>query len=233
MPDLFARNKDQAARRMAANEGVLVVGLGRFGRSLALELVSCGVEVLGIDADPQIVQDNSVLLTHCVRADSTSEEALRQLGVDEFERAVVAIGTHLEASLLTASLLKNLGVGNIWAKAISEAHGRILEQLGIEHVVYPEHEMGRRVAHLVKGRMMDFIQFEPDYAMVKTDPPAMLLGKPLSQTGVRRAHGVTVVGVRQPNGPFTHATGDTVLQAGDTIIVSGLPNDVEKFSEIR
>lgn len=233
MPDLFGRNEDQAARRMGANDSVVVIGLGRFGRSVSLELVSCGVEVLGIDADVQIVQDLSVSLTHCVRADSTSEEALRQLGVEEFNRAVVAIGTHIEASLLTASLLKNLGVGNIWAKAISVAHGRILEQLGIEHVVYPEHEMGRRVAHLVKGRMMDFIQFEPDYAMVKTDPPGMLLGRPLSQTGVRRTHGVTVVGVRQANGPFTHATGDTVLQPGDTIIVSGLPNDVEKFSEIR
>ena len=231
MPDLFARGKDPSSRR--TEDSVLVVGLGRFGRSLALELVSCGVEVLGIDADGQIVQDMSALLTHCVRADSTSEEALRQLGVEEFDRAVVAIGTHLESSLLTASLLKNLGVGTIWAKAISEPHGRILEQLGIEHVVYPEHEMGRRVAHLVKGRMLDFIQFEPDYAMVKTDPPAMLLGRPLSQTGVRRAHGVTVVGVRKPDGPFSHATGETVLERGDTIIVSGLPNDVERFSEIR
>jgi trk system potassium uptake protein len=232
VPDLFSR-KDDTGRRASVNDGVLVVGLGRFGRSLALELASCGVEVLGIDEDPQIVQDLSVSLTHCVRADSTSEEALRQLGVEEFDRAVVAIGTHLEASLLTASLLRNLGVGTIWAKAISEAHGRILEQLGIEHVVYPEHEMGRRVAHLVKGRMLDFIQFEPDYAMVKTDPPAMLLGTPLSSTGVRRKHGVTVVGVRKPDGPFTHATGDTVLHPGDTIIVSGLPNDVEKFSDIR
>jgi len=233
VPELFGRGKDQAARRLAAHDSVLIVGLGRFGRSVALELVSCGVEVLGIDADPEIVQDLSVSLTHCVRADSTNEEALRQLGVEEFDRAVVAIGTHIESSLLTASLLKAMGVTNIWAKAISLAHGRILEQLGIEHVVYPEHEMGRRVAHLVKGRMLDFIQFEPDYAMVKTDPPAMLLGTPLSQTGVRRRHGVTVVGVKEANGPFTHATGETVLKPGDTIIVSGLPIDVEKFSEIR
>lgn len=232
MPDLFTRSKDRSGGRIG-NDAVVVVGLGRFGRSLALELVASDVEVLGIDADTQIVQDLSVSLTHCVRADSTSEEALRQLGVQDFDRAVVAIGTHIEASLLTASLLKNLGVSNIWAKAISVAHGRILEQLGIEHVIYPEHEMGRRVAHLVKGRMMDYIQFEPDYALVKTAPPAMLVGKPLSQTGVRRAHGVTVVGVRPPAGLFTHATGDTVLHEGDTIIVSGLPHAVERFSELR
>ena len=231
MPDLFTR-RDRTARGIGS-DAVVVVGLGRFGRSVALELVASDVEVLGIDADAQIVQDLSVSLTHCVRADSTSEEALRQLGVQEFDRAVVAIGTHIEASLLTASLLRNLGIGTIWAKAISVPHGRILEQLGIEHVVYPEHEMGRRVAHLVKGRMMDYIQFEPDYAMVKTSPPAMLLGKPLSQTGVRRAHGVTVVGVRPPGGPFTHATGDTVLSSGDTIIVSGLPRAVERFSELH
>lgn len=93
--------------------------------------------------------------------------------------------------------------------------------------------MGRRVAHLVKGRMQDFIQFEPDFAMVKTEPPKLLLGMPLSESGVRRAHGVTVVGVKKPGGSFTHATGETVLAAGDTVILSGRPGDVEKFSELR
>jgi len=233
MPDLFHRSKDTTARRLADIDSVVVIGLGRFGRSLAGELVSLGTEVLGIDADETTVQEMSTVLTHVVRADSTSEEALRQLAVQEFDRAVVAIGTHLEASLLTASLLKNLGVANIWAKAISEAHGRVLEQLGIEHVVYPEHEMGRRVAHLVRGRMIDFIQFEPDYAMVKTVPPAMLLGTPLSQTGVRRAHGITVVGVKGAGGQWSHATGDTVLAQGDTVIVSGRPQAVETFSNLR
>lgn len=233
MPDLFHRGKDQTARRLAEIDSVVVIGLGRFGRSLAQELVRCGTEVLGIDADEKTVQEMSTALTHVVRADSTSEEVLRQLAVQEFDRAVVAIGTHIEASLLTASLLKNMGVANIWAKAISEAHGRVLEQLGIEHVIYPEHDMGRRVAHLVKGRMIDFIQFEPDYAMAKTAPPTLLLGRPLSQTGVRRAHGITVVGVRSADGQWTHATGDTVLEPGDTVIVSGRPNEVERFSDLR
>lgn len=233
MPELFHRGKDQTARRLAEIDSVVVIGLGRFGRSLATELMDSGTEVLGIDADEDIVQEMSTSLTHCARADSTNESALRQLAVHEFDRAVVAIGSHIEASLLTASLLKGMGIGNLWAKAISEAHGRILDQLGIEHVVYPEHEMGRRVAHLVKGRMLDFIQFEPDYAMVKTVPPAMLLGVPLSQSGVRRGHGVTVVGVKKPGGSFAHATGETVLEAGDTVIVSGRPAAVETFSDLR
>ncbi len=184
--DLFRRDKDPAVRRLAEIDSVAVIGLGRFGRALAIELMDADTEVLGIDSDDHIVQEMSTQLTHVVRADSTSEEALRQLGIQEFDRAVVAIGTHIEASLLTASLLINMGISNIWAKAISHAHGRILDQLGVSHVVYPETEMGRRVAHLVKGRMLDFIEFERDFAMVKTVPPQMLLDMPLSQTGVRR-----------------------------------------------
>lgn len=230
MPDLFRRPRDVRDTRI---DSVVVIGLGRFGQSLALELMACDTEVLGIDEDAEIVQEMSTRLTHCVRADSTSEAAMRQLAVHEFDRAVVAIGTHIEASLLTASLLKNIGVAHIWAKAINVAHGRILDQLGITHVVYPEHEMGRRVAHLVKGRMQDFIEFEPDFAMAKTAPPALLLGKPLSESGVRRAHGVTVVGVKRPGGSFTHATGETVLEEGDVVILSGVPRDVERFSELR
>ena len=232
MPDLFGR-RDAEPRRIAAADSVVVIGLGRFGRAVATELVDSDTEVLGIDLEERLVQELSTELTHVVRADSTSEDALRQLAVQEFDRAVVAIGSNIEASLLTASLLKKLGIANIWAKAISEAHGRILEQLGIPHVVYPEHEMGRRVAHLVRGRMLDFIQFEPDYAMVKTAPPTALLGVPLSQTGDRRQHGITVVGVKNPGSPWTHATGDTVLSPGDLVIVSGEPNAVEKFSDLR
>jgi trk system potassium uptake protein TrkA len=225
--------KEPALRRIAAADSVVVIGLGRFGRAVAEELEDSGTEVLGIDLSEEAVQEMSVKLTYCVRADSTNEDALRQLAVEDFERAVVSIGTHIEASLLTASLLRKLGVTHIWAKAISEAHARILGELGISHVVRPEHDMGRRVAHLVRGAMLDFIQFEPDYAMVKTKPPEFLLGTPLSQTGVRRRHGITVVGVKRPGGAFAHATGDTVLEAGDMIIVSGLPRSVERFSELQ
>ncbi len=231
--DLFRRDNDPAVRRLAGIDSVVVIGLGRFGRALALELMDAETEVLGIDTDDQIVQEMSTRLTHAVRADSTSEEALRQLGVQEFDRAVVAIGTHIEASLLTASLLMNMGITNIWAKAISQAHGRILDQLGVSHVVYPETEMGRRVAHLVKGRMLDFSQFERDLAMVKTVPPQMLLDMPLAHTGVRRQHGVTIVGVKKHGKSFTYATGDTVLTKGDMVIASGKPGAVEKFSELR
>jgi trk system potassium uptake protein len=212
--------------------GVVVIGLGRFGTSLALELLESDTEVLGIDSDAKTVQALSGTLTHVVEADSTDEEALRQLSVHEFERAVIGIGTNLEASILTASVVLGFGVPHVWAKAISHSHARILEQLGVHHVVRPEHDMGRRVAHLVRGRMLDYIEFEDGFAMVRTRPPEVLLGRPLGETHIRREHGVTVVAVKRANEDFTYATAETVLESGDQVIVSGRTRHVERFSEL-
>jgi trk system potassium uptake protein TrkA len=158
---------------------------------------------------------------------------MRQLGVHEFDRAVVAIGTDLEASILTASLLISLGVQDVWAKATSEAHGRILTQLGVHHVVYPEHDMGQRVAHLVRGRMLDYIEFEDDFAMVKTTPPADISGKRLADSGARSRYGITVVAIKRPGQDFTYATADTVEEADDTLIVAGRTRQTERFSELQ
>ncbi|MBO8193064.1 TrkA family potassium uptake protein [Streptomyces oryzae] len=229
----MVRKRTPKNRRSSPQDSVVVIGLGRFGRSLALELVDEETEVLGIDEDPEIVQAMAGSLTHAVRADSTKEDALRQLGVHEFDRAVVAIGTDLEASILTASLLISFGIENVWAKAISEAHGRILTQLGVQHVVYPEHDMGQRVAHLVRGRMLDYIEFEDDFALVKTNPPAEILDIPLARSAVRTQYGVTVVAIKRPGEGFTYATPDTVVKAEDTIIVAGRTRATERFSELR
>ena len=217
----------------AAGDAVVVIGLGRFGQALALELADEDTEVLGIDSDQEIVQSLSGSLTHVVRADSTREEALRQLAVHEFGRAVVGIGTNLEASILTASLLISFGIRDVWAKATSEAHGRILSQLGVHHVVYPEHDMGQRVAHLVRGRMLDYIEFEDDFALVKTNPPADVLGQRLAESEVRSRHGVTVVAIKRPGEGFTYATPDTVVERDDTIIVAGRTRHTERFSELN
>lgn len=213
-------------------DGVAVIGLGRFGKSLALELENDGVEVLGIDADEKRVRQMAGRLTHVIQADSTDDEALRQLSVHEFDRVVVAIGSDLESSVLTASILVAAGVPNVWAKAVSHSHARILTQLGVHHVVRPEHDMGQRVAHLVRGRMMDYIEFDDGYALVKTAPPAAILGRPLSETGVRSRFGVTITGVKRTGRRFTYATADTVLEAGDIVIASGERRAVERFSEI-
>ncbi|ELB93022.1 TrkA-N domain-containing protein [Rhodococcus wratislaviensis IFP 2016] len=208
------------------------MGLGRFGKSLALELMEQGTEVLGIDANEVVVQKISHRLTHAAVADTTDEESLRQLSVHDYDRAVVGIGSDLEASLLTASALINLAVPHVWAKAISNAHAKILRQIGVQHVVRPEHDMGKRVAHLVRGRMMDYIEFDDGFAMVKTTPPATVVGKRLGDTTVRSTYGVTVVAIKRPGEGFTYATADTVIEPGDTIIVSGQVRDTERFSDL-
>jgi trk system potassium uptake protein TrkA len=220
------------AKNIADAGGVVVLGLGRFGKSLALELEKDGVEVLGVERDAKRVQDLAGRLTHVVQADSTDVEAMRQLSVGEFGRAVIGIGNDLEASVLTAFVLRSLGVRNIWAKAVTESQAKILEQVGVEHVVRPEHDMGRRVAHLVRGKMIDYIEFDDGYAIVKTTPPRSILGKTLADAGVRSQHGVTVVGIKTRGKDFTYALPDSVAHEGDLIIVSGDRAKVERFSNL-
>jgi trk system potassium uptake protein TrkA len=220
------------ARNQRRTDAVVVIGLGRFGESVALELMEQNIDVLGIDGDIQLVDALSGRLTQVVSADSTNEEALRQLSVHEFDRAVIAIGSNIESSILTTSVVLGLGVPHVWAKAISHAHARILAQIGAHHVVRPEHDMGKRVAHLVGGRMLEYIEFEDGFAMAKTNPPNRLLGHPLGRTGVRSEHGVTVVAIKRTGQDFTYATAETVIEPGDTIIVSGATTEVEKFSEL-
>jgi len=218
--------------RGPADQRVAVIGLGRFGTSLANELMRRGWDVLGVDTDARLVQKYSDALTHSAVADCTDQETLRQLGVHEFTSAVVAIGTDIEASILVSSNLLEAKVPNIWAKAVSRQHGQILERLGVHHVVLPEHEMGERVAHLVTGRMLDFIEFDDDYALVKTVAPDIATGITLGQSQVRSRYGVTVVGIKRPGEDFTYATAETVVEKGDVIIVTGKTPAVEAFAEL-
>lgn len=211
---------------------VVVIGLGRFGSSLALELERNGTEVLGIDAMMKNVQPLVGELTHVVQADATDEEAMRQLGVHEFERAVIAIGTHLESSILATSMVRGFGVQEIWAKAMTEAHARILRQLGVKNVVRPEADMGKRVAHLIGGRQLDYIEFDDGYALIKMRPPTVALGVPLGESDIRQRFGITVVGVKRTGQPFTYATHETVLELEDIIIISGDRRKVEAFSNL-
>ncbi len=221
------------AKNIADAGGVVVLGLGRFGKSLALELERDGVEVLGVDRDAKRVQDLAGRITHVVQADSTDVEAMRQLSVGEFGRAVIGIGSDLEASVLTAFVLRSLDVRNIWAKAVSESQGAILEQVGVHHVIRPEHDMGRRVAHLVRGKMIDYIEFDDGYAIVKTTPPRSILGKTLAEAGVRSTYGVTIVGIKARGKDFTYAVPESVAHEGDLIIVSGDRRKVERFSNLE
>jgi trk system potassium uptake protein TrkA len=212
--------------------GVVVIGLGRFGGAVAEALVRLGHDVLGIDENAELVQSWAERLTHVVQADTTNEDTLRRLGVHEFKRAVVGIGTDIEASVLTVLALSELGVKEIWAKALSAKHGRILERTGANHVIYPEAAMGERVAHLVTGKMIDFIEFDDGFAIVKTRAPREANGKTLAECALRSKYGVTIVGVKRPKTDFTYARPETRIEEGDILIVSGPTKLVEEFAAV-
>jgi trk system potassium uptake protein TrkA len=249
------------------SDAVLVVGLGRFGASAAAALHRLGHEVLAVERNPELVQEWSGRLTHVVEADATNVEALRQLGAGQFPIAVVGIGTSIEASVLSTLNLVDLKVSQIWAKAISHAHGTILERLATEGdvqrleagdtlddlarrsrearrreggvprrtgsrvtVVYPEATMGERTAHLVTGKLLDYIEFDDGFAIVKMAPPKETHGFTLDQAGVRTKYGITVVGVKRPGEDFTYAIPSTKVHSEDTLIVSGHVDQIEAFA---
>lgn len=212
---------------------VLVIGLGRFGAACAGELDRLDREVLAIDGNGELVQKWSDRITHTVQADARNIEALKQIGAQEFSIAVVAVGSSIEASVLITANLVDLKIPQIWAKAVSQSHGKILTRVGANHVIYPEAEAGERVAHLVSGRMLDFIQFDDDFALVKMYPPKPIRGLNLTESGVRTKYRITVVGVKSPGKPFTYATAETVVSNHDLIIVSGTSSDIERFASLE
>jgi trk system potassium uptake protein TrkA len=208
-----------------------VVGLGRFGEAVALTLVDQGVDVLAIDLDEDIVQRLSGEIPNVVQADATSARALRQAGAEQFDHAVVAIATNVESSVLATLVLKEeLRIPTIWAKAISKPHARILESMGVQLVVQPEHEMGIRTARSIAQGVTDYFRIEENFALVEMEVPASLVGQSLGEIEIRRKYGVTIVSVKPPRGQFQYATADTVLERGEMMLVAGTPRDLERLT---
>jgi trk system potassium uptake protein TrkA len=213
---------------------VAVIGLGRFGTALALELARGGTEVLAVDHRPDVVQKLAGQLGQVIVADSTDPDALTEVGIADFSRVVVAIGNDLEASILTTALLAELEIRDIWAKAINRQQATILERIGAHHVVFPEQDMGERIAHLVAGRLLDWVELDPEWVFAKTKPPREIVGVPLGDTGLRKKHRITVVSVKpEHQASYTHADYDTVLTYGSVIVIAGRPADVERFVELQ
>ena len=194
---------------LSRTDSTLVIGLGRFGSAVAATLDRLGREVLAVEANPATVRQWTGRIP-LVEADATDVEALEQLGATEFGTAVVGVATSLEASVLITGTLVDLETPQIWAKALSRAHGRI----GAQHVVYPEFDAGQRAAHLVSGRMLDYIEMEKGgFTIVKMRPPTELHGFTIGQSKVRSRYGVTVFGLMSPGEPCEAATPDTRVSA--------------------
>lgn len=211
-------------------DSVVVIGLGRFGGAVANSLVELGHDVMGIDSTEGPVQAWADRLTHAVQADATNVSAMRQLGVADFAHAIVGIGDDLAASLMTVMALTELGIKDIWVKARNPEHGHLAQRIGAHHVVYPEADMGERVAHLISGRMIDYIEFDDGFAIAKTSAPAMAQNRTLAESRVREHFGITVVGVKRLNEDFRYATPETHILPGDLLIVSGPTQKVERFA---
>lgn len=218
----------------AARSGpVVILGLGRFGQALGEELVAGGVEVLCADANPRVVQEASGVFDHVVTADTTNPEVLRQLGVADAGRVVIAIGSNIEASVLTASAVVEMGVPSIWAKADNYAHAKILGQIGVHHVIRPEADTGRRVAHLMGGRVQDYLEFDRGFAVAKIAPPLSVLDHRVGEVNARGDSPVQILAIRPKGDAFRRALADDVLRAGDLVIAAGPVGELEKFAARR
>lgn len=219
------------AKRETNPSGVLVIGLGRFGSAVAASLERLDREILAVEKSSRIVNLWQGRLP-LVQADATNIDALEQLGAVEFKAAVVGVGTSLEASVLITANLVDLKIPSIWAKATSREHGRILKRIGAHHVVYPEFDAGQRTAHLVGGRMLDYIEMGKGFSIVKMRPPQVTHGFTLEELDIRARYGVTVLGVMSPGHPFEYASAQTRINANDIIIVSGDAELLEQFARL-
>jgi trk system potassium uptake protein TrkA len=207
---------------------VLVIGLGRFGASAARELMRLGHEVLAIDESEDKVNDISPEVTHAVELDASDEDALRAAGAGDFEHAIVAISSDAEASIFATMALKNLGVSNVVAKAATTLHGRILERVGADRVVYPEREMGRRVAHSFSiNQVIDYIDVAPGLGIVKVRPPEAFVGKSLRELDLPGRMSLTPITLRRGARVTINPGPDERLGADDELVLIGQDDKLE------
>lgn len=212
---------------------IAVLGLGRFGTAVAKTLQDLGHDVLGIDMDSERMEQLAGVLTHTVVCDCTDEDALRSLGLRNFEMAVVAIGNNVEASILAVVLLKELGVPYVVAKATSDLHGRTLTKVGADRVIYPERDMAYRVAHsLLNGGVMDYIELSPEYTITEVAAPARFVGKTLRDLHLRGRFGITVMAIKRGNRINAAPLASDAIAEGDILVLLGSDRSVRHLQKV-
>ncbi|HHT02640.1 MAG TPA: TrkA family potassium uptake protein [Firmicutes bacterium] len=209
-----------------------VIGLGRFGSSVAHALTQMGKSVLAIDLNEAKVQAMSDVVTHAVQADAADPENLKEIGIRNFDVVVVSIGDDLEASILVTMLLKEMGVKHVIAKAGSEVHSKVLQKVGADRVVFPEWDMGTRVAHnLVASNILDYIELSQDYTIVELKPPRRMVNKSLGDLHLRARHGINVVALRRNEELIVSPGADDVIGPEDVLVVVGRNEYMRSFQE--
>ncbi|WP_435169653.1 potassium channel family protein [Paenibacillus glycanilyticus] len=213
-----------------AKKQFAVIGMGRFGSSIASSLTEMGFEVLAIDSSEDKIQDTINKVTHAVSADSTDEEALRSLGIRNFDVVVVAIGEDIQASILTTLILKDLGVKMIVVKAQNELHGKVLTKIGADKVVYPERDMGMRVAHhLISPNILEYIEISEDHSIIDLRAPEAMIGKSLKQLDIRAKFKCNVMAIKT-NGQMNIAPyPDDLIRPEDVLVIVGRNADLSNL----
>ncbi len=207
-----------------------VIGLGRFGTSVAKTLTTMGYEVLAIDDDQNRVQEIVNEVTHAIQADAKDEQALKALGIRNFDVVIVAIGQDMQASILVTVLLKELGVKCVVAKAQTDLHGKVLYKVGADKVVFPERDMGARVAHsLVSSNVLDHIELSPDYSILEVVAPETFVGKTLKESALRAKFGVTVLAVKRGAEIIVSPSPDELIRENDILVAIGENNKLRSI----
>lgn len=209
-----------------------VIGLGRFGSSLAGYLAKMGYEVLAVDESEERVQAVANTVTHAVSANSTDEEAMRALGIRNFDVVVVAIGQDIQSSILTTLILKDLGVPSIIVKAQNELHGKVLHKIGADKVVFPERDMGLRVAHqMVSPNILEHIELSPEYSIVEMKAPSVMVGQNLKQLDIRAKYNCNVLAVKRGGQMNITPRADEPIEAQDVLVIVGRNDQLTKMEQ--
>ncbi|OUM90843.1 MAG: potassium uptake system protein [Bacillus thermozeamaize] len=210
----------------------VVIGLGRFGSSVAKTLSKMDYEVLAIDRDEERVQEHAGIVTHVVQADATDENALKSLGIRNFDVVVIAIGEDIQSSIMATLIVKEMGVPTVVVKARNELHGKVLQKIGANKVIFPERDMGIRVAHnLISPNILDFIEFAEDYSIVDISVSPAMVGKSLAELNIRARYGCNIIAIKNGKNINIAPRAEDRLREGDIMVVIGHNDDLQELEE--
>ncbi|MGL5615545.1 MAG: potassium channel family protein [Sarcina sp.] len=215
-----------------AGKQFVVVGLGRFGTSVAQTLYGLGNDVLAIDSNEDLVQEISDTVTHAIQMDATDENAVKSLGIRNFDVGVITIGANIQSSIMAALLFKEQGIKYIIAKGNSDLHAKVLYKIGVDRVILPEKDMGVRVAHnLVSSSILDYIELSPDYSIIEIESLREWHGKTIRELSLRAKYGINVMAVKSGNDVNVSPAPEDVIEVNDVIVAIGSAEDLNKLED--
>lgn len=226
----FFKGEQITATETKRHQEFVVIGLGRFGASLAITLQDYGHEVLAIDANLELVQRMSSVLPHVVHMDATNREGFIELDVGNFSTGIICMGSNFESNILATVLLRQFGVKRVICKARTRTQREILLKVGADAVILPEHEAGVRLARkLASTGFVDYMEVNKEISVVELVPPPRLIGRSLLKSSLREKYGVVVVAIRRSEGVITLPTAQEIIRYGDILVVIGRPEDCDSI----